>query len=458
VTQMRARQTLLIAGGRVIDPASGLDTVADVLIENGLIAAVGSGLGARASTSSSEKVTLLDAKGLVVAPGFVDLHTHLREPGYDYKETIETGTLAAARGGFTTVCAMPNTDPPMDNRATIDHVMQRAAGTGVVRVLPIGCVTKGRAGQQLAELGELAAAGCVGFSDDGSPVADAAIMRRALEYASAFGLPVIDHCEDPRLGGGVMHEGWVATRLGLRGIPASSEETAVARDLALAKQTGAHVHIAHLSTAGSVDLVRRAKAEGMRVSAEVTPHHLVLTHEAVMYRGAALSDSDRGVLAFDTAAKMYPPLRSAEDVEACVEGLAEGTIDAIATDHAPHAVQEKLCEFDIAAFGMVGLETALPLALSTGLPLERIVQALTVGPVRALGLDRHVEGIGTLAAGSPADLVLFDSTREWTVESEALASKGKNTPVLGRRLRGQVVATLCRGDVVHTWEGMMATR
>ena len=453
MTQMSAGQTLLIAGGRVIDPANGLDTVADVLIENGLIAAVGSGLSARASTSSSEKVTLLDAKGLVVAPGFIDLHTHLREPGYDYKETIETGTLAAARGGFTTVCAMPNTDPPMDSRATIDYVMQRAVATGIVRVLPIGCVTKGRAGQQLAELGELAAAGCVGFSDDGSPIADAAIMRRALEYASGFGLPVIDHCEDPRLGGGVMHEGWVATRLGLRGIPASSEETAVARDLALAKQTVAHVHIAHLSTAGSVDLVRRAKAEGMRVSAEVTPHHLVLTHEAVMYRGAAAaSDSDRGVLAFDTAAKMYPPLRSAEDVEACVEGLAEGTIDAIATDHAPHAVQEKLCEFDISEFGMVGLETALPLALSTGLPLERIVEALTIGPVRALGLDRHVKGIGTLAVGSPADVVLFEPTRDWAVEPEALASKGKNTPLIGKSLRGRVVATLYGGRVVHALE------
>jgi dihydroorotase len=459
VTEARGGQALLIVDGRVIDPANGLDMVADVLIEDARIAAVGAGLGGRASTASTERVTVLDAKGLVVAPGFVDLHTHLREPGYEYKETIETGTLAAAHGGFTTVCAMPNTDPPMDSRATIDFVMQRAAMTSVVRVLPIGCVTKGRAGQQLAELGELAAAGCVGFSDDGSPVADATIMRGALEYASAFNLPVIDHCEDPSLGGGVMHEGWVSTRLGLRGIPASSEETAVARDLALARQTGAHVHIAHLSAAGSVELVRRAKAEGVRVSAEVTPHHLVLTHEAVMYRGAAFSaDSDRGVLAFDTDAKMYPPLRSAEDVEACVEGLVDGTIDAIATDHAPHAMQEKLCEFDIAAFGMVGLETALPLALSTGLLLERIVEAFTSGPVHALSLDRRVEGIGTLAVGSPADVVLFDPTREWTVEPEAFASKGKNTPLLGRRVRGQVVATVYGGGVAHAMEGAVAVR
>jgi dihydroorotase len=456
---MRSGQTLLIGGGHVIDPANDLDIVADVLIEGGRILAVGAGLGAPASRRSTERVPALNAKGLVVAPGFVDLHAHLREPGYEYKETIETGTRAAARGGFTTVCAMPNTDPPMDSLATIDYVKQRAAATGVVRVLPIGCVTTDRAGQQLAELGELAAAGCVGFSDDGAPVADAAIMRRALEYASGFGLPVIDHCEDPVLGGGVMHEGWVSTRLGLRGIPASSEETAVARDLALARQTGAHVHIAHLSTTGSVGLVRRAKAEGVRVSAEVTPHHLVLTHEAVMHNGAAASaEMGRGMLAFDTHAKMYPPLRGVEDVAACIEGLADGTIDAIATDHAPHAVQEKLCEFDIAAFGMVGLETALPLALSTGLQLERIVEALTVGPVRALGLERHVEGIGTLAVGSPADLVVFDPTREWTVEPEAFASKGKNTPLLGRRVRGQVVATVCRGEVVHDRGGHLDYR
>jgi dihydroorotase len=449
---MRLSESLLILGGRVIDPANGRDATADVLIEDGRIADVGAGLGGRGATRSTAKVTTLDAKGLVVAPGFVDLHTHLREPGYEYKETIETGTWAAARGGFTTVCAMPNTDPAMDSKASIDHVRRRAAETGVVRVLPIGCVTKGRAGQQLAELGELAAAGCIGFSDDGSPVADAALMRRALEYATTFGLPVIDHCEDLRLGGGVMHEGWVSTRLGLRGIPASSEETAVARDLALAKQTGAHVHIAHLSTAGSVELVRRARAEGVRVTAEVTPHHLALTHEAVMRRGGGSTISGRVVPAFDTDAKMYPPLRSREDVEACIEGLADGTIDAIATDHAPHAVQEKLCEFDIAAFGMVGLETALALALSTGLHLERVVEALTIGPVRALGLDRHAEGIGALAAGSPADVVVFDPSREWTVDADSLASKGKNTPLLGMALRGQVAATVYAGELVFQLE------
>ena len=435
--------SLLIKGGRPLDPANGVDLTGDVLIEDGVVKAAGASLAA-------EGAKVFDARGMVVAPGFIDLHTHLREPGFEYKEDIESGTRAAARGGFTTVCAMPNTEPAMDNRGTIDYVMQRAADAGSVRVLPIGAVTKSRAGKQLAEFGELADAGCIGFSDDGNPVADAAIMRRALEYASTFGLPIIDHCEDPQLAGGVMHEGWVSTRLGLKGIPSASEENMVARDIALARQTGAHVHIAHLSTAGAVELVRGAKAEGVRVTAEVTPHHLALDHEAVMHRNGQPG------LAYDTNAKMYPPLRSAGDVAACIEGLKDGTIDAIATDHAPHAVQEKLCEFDAAANGIVGLETALALALSSGLSLERIVEALTIGPARALGLDRWVPGIGTFTAGAPGDAVIFDPKREWTAERDGLASKGKNTPLLGRTLRGQVVATVCRGEIVHSLEGVEA--
>jgi dihydroorotase len=435
---------LLIRDGRVIDPANGVDMTGDVLVEDGRIVAVGPGAATGSGRTDSK---VIDAKGLVVAPGFVDLHTHLRDPGLEYKETVATGTRAAARGGFTTVCAMPNTEPAMDNRGTIDYVMQRAAEEGAVRVLPIGAVTKGRAGKLLAEFGELSDAGCIGFSDDGNPVADASIMRHALEYASTFDLPIIDHCEDPQLAGGVMHEGWVSTRLGLKGIPSASEENMVSRDISLARQTGAHVHIAHLSTAGAVELVRRAKAEGVRVTAEVTPHHLALTHESVMRNGGER-------LAYDTNAKMYPPLRSAEDVTACIAGLMDGTIDAIATDHAPHAVQDKLCEFDLAANGIVGLETALSLALSApGLTLERIVEALTAGPVRALHLDRRVEGIGTLSAGAPADIVIFDPAREWTVEPQEMASKGKNTPVAGLTLRGQVVATLYAGEVVHALEG-----
>jgi dihydroorotase len=432
---------LLIKGGRVLDPTNGVDMTGDVLIEGGVIKAVGPNIDVAGAK-------VIDAKGLVVAPGFVDLHTHLRDPGFEYKETVETGTRAAARGGFTTVCAMPNTEPAMDNRGTVDYVMQRAAEEGTVRVLPIGAVTKGRAGKLMAELGELATAGCIGFSDDGNPVADASIMRHALEYASAFDLPVIDHCEDPQLAGGVMHEGWVSTRLGLKGIPSASEENMVSRDISLARQTGAHVHIAHVSTAGAVELVRRAKAEGVRVTAEVTPHHLALNHEAVMRNGGER-------LAYDTNAKMYPPLRAAEDVSACIEGLADGTIDAIATDHAPHAVQEKLCEFDLAANGIVGLETALSLALSApGLTLERIVEALTIGPARALHLDRRVPGIGTLSEGAPADVVIFDPQREWTVMAAELASKGKNTPVAGLTLKGVVVATVYAGEIVYALEGV----
>jgi dihydroorotase len=431
---------LLIRDGRVIDPANGIDLAhADVLVEEGRIVSVGAHRDA-----SLQSVRVLDATGLIVAPGFVDLHTHLREPGFEYKETIETGTRAAAHGGFTTVCAMPNTEPAMDSRATVDFVLQRAAETGLVRVLPIGAVTKGRAGKQLAEMGELADAGCIGFSDDGNPVADAGIMRRALEYASTFDLPVIDHCEDPQLAGGVMHEGWVSARLGLKGIPAASEENMVARDISLARETGAHVHIAHLSTSGSVELVRRAKAEGLRVTAEVTPHHLALNHEAVMYR-----NGDQSLVAYDTNAKMYPPLRRAEDADACIQGLADGTIDAIATDHAPHAVQEKLCEFDLALNGTIGLETAFSLSLRAGLPVERVIEALTIGPVRALGLDRHVHGLGTLSAGAAADVVLLDPGTEWTVTPETIASKGKNTPLRGQVLRGVVVATVYAGTVVY---------
>ncbi len=434
----------LIKGGRVLDPANGVDLTGDVLIEGGAIKAVGAKLDASGAR-------VIEAKGLVVAPGFVDLHTHLREPGLEYKETVETGTRAAARGGFTTVCAMPNTEPAMDNRGTVDYVMQRAVEQGLVRVLPIGAVTKGREGKLLAELGELADAGCIGFSDDGSPVADASIMRHALEYASTFGLPVIDHCEDPQLAGGVMHEGWVSTRLGLKGISSASEENMVARDIALARQTGAHVHIAHLSTAGAVELVRRAKAEGLHVTAEVTPHHLALNHEAVMHR----EGYER--LAYDTNAKMYPPLRDEEDVTECIAGLKDGTIDAIATDHAPHAVQEKLCEFDLAANGIVGLETALALSLSSGVKLERVVEALTIGPVRALGLDRSVVGIGTLSEGAPGDVVVFDAKREWTVEPAEFASKGKNTPLAGRTLKGVIVATVYAGEVVYALEGVGVT-
>ncbi len=438
--------SLTIRGGRVIDPANGIDAVADVLIEDGRIVSIGEHSGAG---------EVIDGSGLIVCPGFVDIHTHLREPGFEHKETIESGTQAAARGGFTTVCAMPNTEPPTDSAGAVEFVLRRAAETGIVRVLPIGCVTKRREGKELAELAELAQAGAVAFSDDGSPVADAGLMRRALEYAGMLrstsagaelrmsGMTIIDHCEDPALSGGVMHEGWVSTRLGLRGVPSAAEETMVARDIALAAETGSHVHLAHVSTAGSVELIRQAKARGVRVTAEVTPHHLALTHEAVL-TGPAESLT---ALAYDTNAKVNPPLRTREDVAACVAGLLDGTIDCIATDHAPHAAQDKLCEFDAAAFGISGLETALALCL-TALDIETAIQRLTVAPVRALGLDRRIERLGTLSPGAPADVALIDPAAEWTIEPERFASKGKNTPLAGRTLRGRVTATVYAGKVV----------
>jgi dihydroorotase len=433
---------VLIRNGRVIDPASTLDGSADVLVEDGRIAAIGLDLSAADARE-------IDARGLVVAPGFVDIHAHLREPGLEYKEDIASGTRAAARGGFTTVCAMPNTEPAMDNRSIVEHVLREAAARASVRVLPIGAVSRGRAGSELAELGDLADAGCVAFSDDGAPIWDATLMRRALEYANGLGLAIIDHCEDPSLAhDAVMNEGWVSTRLGLRGAPAASEEIAVARDLALAEATGAHVHIAHVSTRGAIEAIRAAKARGVRVTAEVTPHHLTLIDEIVAF-GA------RGgwELVYDTNAKVNPALRSQSDVDACVAALAEGTIDCIATDHAPHAVIEKLCEFDDAAFGISGLETAFGLCMRLvydgRLTLETLIERLTMGPVRALGLDRHVPGIGMLEVGAPADLVLIDADASWVVEPERFASKGKNTPLGGITLRGAVVMTIAAGKVVH---------
>jgi dihydroorotase len=441
-------ESLAIRGGRVIDPANGLDAVADVLIVDGRVAAVGPGVGKDAPQT-------IDASGLAVCPGFVDIHTHLRQPGFEHKETIATGTLAAARGGFTTVCAMPNTEPAADTAATIEFVLATAQAEGAVRVQPIGCVTKGREGKGLAEMADMATAGAIAFSDDGSPVADPHLMRRALEYASMLGLPVVDHCEEPSLAGGVMHEGWVAARLGLRGVPSAAEESMVARDIALAELTRAHVHIAHVSTAGSVSLIRGAKASGLPVTAEVTPHHLCLTHEAVL-----TGDGETpGGLAYDTNAKVNPPLRRPEDAAACLAGLLDGAIDCIATDHAPHAVEDKLCEFDHAAFGISGLETALALCLSLvheGLPAARrgrmglpaLIERLTVAPARALGLDARIVGLGTLSVGSPGDVALIDPEAEWTVEPERFASKGRNTPLIGRTLRGRVMATAYEGRVV----------
>lgn len=425
---------LMIQGGRVLDPAKGVDALLDVLLEEGRIAWIGK------LTPDSRLPTpdrILDAKGLIVCPGFVDLHVHLREPGQEYKETIATGTLAAARGGFTSICSMPNTDPVNDNRSVTEFILDQAKRYGSVNVFPIGAITKGLQGEELAELGELSEAGCVAISDDGRPVMNSELMRRALEYASMFGLPVIDHCEDLNLSGkGVIHEGRVSLETGLKGIPWAAEAVMVARDLLLAELTGWRVHIAHVSCAESVRLIREAKARGIPVTCEVTPHHFTLTEEAAN--------------TFDPNAKMNPPLREASDVAAILEGLRDGTIDAIATDHAPHALYEKEREFDLAPFGIVGLETALGLIITTlveagVLTLKEAIAKLTVNPARIVNLTK-----GTLSVGADADLTIFDPKKEWIVDVDQFASKGRNSPFHGWKLKGQVVATIVGGRLV--WE------
>ena len=451
--------TLAIHNGRVIDPALGRDGVADVVIVDGRVARVGPGEG-----DAVIEADRIDATGLVVAPGFVDLHVHLREPGFEYKETIATGTAAAARGGFTTVCAMPNTDPPLDRRSAVESVLREAEVSARVRVLPLGCITSGRAGVELAPAGELKQAGVVGLSDDGDAVADARLMRHALEYSTRFGLPIVQHCEDPALVfEGHMHEGWVAARLGLRGRPSSAEETLVARDIALAELANAHLHIQHVSTAGSVALIRAARERGAHITAEVTPHHLTLTHEEVAFASSGPNGGNGGnyrEIGYHTNAKVNPPLREQHDVDACVDALRDGVIDAIATDHAPHAASDKEIEFDLAAAGISGLETAFGAVMSLvhdgRITLPMLIERLTCGPVGAWRLDQRpgLEGLGTLSPGALGDVVLLDPEAEWTVDPAEFASMGKNTPLAGRSLRGRVVATVSGGRVVHALAGV----
>jgi len=422
--------SLLLRGGRVIDPANGVDAVQDVLLAEGRVARVGPGLEAPAGAE------VLDVTGKVVCPGFVDMHVHLREPGFEYKETVATGTRAAAAGGFTAVACMANTHPVNDNGAVTDYILAKAKVEGVVRVYPIGAVTRGLRGEELAELAELAEAGCVAFSDDGRCVQSADLYRRALEYTLPFGVPVISHAEDTTLARGfAMNEGVVSTEIGLAGAPAAAEDVMVARDILLAELTGAHVHIAHLSTAGAVRLVRDGKARGVRVTAEVTPHHLVLTEDAVR--------------TYDPNTKMAPPLRTKRDTEALVEALADGTIDCVATDHAPHALAEKEGEFDRAAFGIVGLETAVSLLLDRLvrpglLPLATLVSRLSRDPVRLLGLPG-----GSLAPGAPGDVTVLDLEQAVTVDPRHFRSKSRNTPFAGWRLTGAPALTLVGGAVVR---------
>jgi dihydroorotase len=436
--------TLLISDGRIIDPSQGIDKVADLLITKGKIA----WLGDKGTAPSQSDLTTIDATGLIVCPGFIDLHCHLREPGFEDKETIATGTRAAARGGFTTICCMPNTNPPLDTQTSIDYVKKVAEVEGVVHVLPIGCITKGRQGKEITEMNELAKAGVIGFSDDGDPVVSSRTMSLAMDYSQALGLPIIDHCEDKELSdGGFMNDGWVSARLGLKGVPKAAEEITVARDLALAKLTGAKLHVAHVSTEGSVELIRQAKERGIPVTAEVTPHHLTLTEERVM----GSEPEKNSQLTYDTNAKVNPPLRTKEDIAALIKGLQDGTIDAIATDHAPHTLVDKMCEFGLAAFGISGLETALACLMSlvhgNQLDLKTIISKLTFEPAKIIG-TRYGE-LGTLKPGCRADVTLFDPNKEWIADSRDFASKGKNTPFDGCHFKGKIIMTIVAGKVAH---------
>lgn len=424
---------LLIRGGRLIDPATGRDGRFDVLVEGGRVAAVAPDLSGRLP-AEGDGVEVFDARGLVVTPGLIDVHTHLRVPGQAHKETLATGTAAAAAGGFTQVCTLPNTHPVIDSPWLVEAVLARAREDAVVRVHVVGALTKGQEGRELAPLDAMARAGAVAFSDDGRPVADAGVLRRAMEYARAIGLPILDHAEDPGLTGrGVMHEGPVSLALGLPGIPAASEVVAVQRDVTLAAFTGARLHVMHLSTAGAVEAVRRAKEAGAPVTAEVTPHHLALT----------VAEVER--LRYDASTKVNPPLRDESDRQALVQGLRDGVIDLIATDHAPHSGDEKALPYVDAPFGISGLETAFALAYgalveSGALTLPELVRRMTAEPARALGLPG-----GSLREGDPADIAVFDVNAEWIVDPAAFRSKGKNTPLAGRRVRGRCVATFVAG-------------
>jgi dihydroorotase len=423
---------LLIANGYVIDPTQGINGGQNLLIEDGRVASL-----LNRNEAVPEGAEVFDATGLIVAPGFIDLHTHLREPGQEYKETIQTGTTAAVAGGYTSVCAMPNTDPVNDNPAVTRFIIEQAEGAGLANVFPVGAITKGSQGKELAEMGEMRRAGIVAVTDDGRPVPSAGMMRRAMEYARGFDLPVMDHCEERTLtAGGVMHEGEWSLRLGLRGHPALAEELDAWRDCALAELTGARLHLAHVSTRGAIEAVRRAKERGLSVTCEVAPHHFTLT--------------DAAVEGYDTNTKMCPPLRSEAHLAALIEALADGTIDAIATDHAPHHADEKALEYDHAPNGITGLETAVGLALTRlvhqgVVGLERLVELCSVNPARIFNLTDR----GTLRPGAWGDVTILDPDLEWTFQAARSESKSRNTPFDGWALRGAAVATIVAGRIVY---------
>jgi dihydroorotase len=428
---------ILIRNSRIIDPFQGIDAVGDLFISEGKIAWI----SPQRKGALPEDYQTINARGMVVCPGFIDLHCHLRQPGFEEKETIATGTRAAAKGGFTTVCCMPNTKPPVDKAEVMEYVKSVVAKESIVRVLPIGCITKGRQGSELADFGELSVSGAAAFSDDGSPVMDSSIMRSALEYSQELGLPIIDHCEDLAFSqDGVMNEGSLATKLGLKGIPAAAEESMVARDIRLARLVGGRLHIAHVSTAGSVKLIRSAKEEGISITAEVTPYHLTLTEEKVV--------------GYNTNGKVNPPLRTAEDIEALISGLKEGVLDAIATDHAPHTAKDKDCDFNSAAFGISGFETALGSLMGLvhrgKLDLVTLISKLACEPASILCRT----DLGTLKPGAVADVVILDPDAEWVVNPEQFVSQGKNTPLAGAVLKGRVMATLYGGEVVYKDKAM----
>lgn len=440
---------LWIINGRLVDPSQGVDGPSNLRIVDGRV----EDLGQIVPPVDLPAERLIDAQGKIICPGFVDVHVHLRQPGYEDKETIATGTRAAAAGGFTTVVAMPNTKPTVDTNAGVEFVLETARREGVVRVFTTGTVSKGQKGEELSELGEMAEAGAVAFTDDGHVVANPKLMRHALEYSRMLGRPVAQHCEDPELvAGGYMHEGRISALLGLRGIPAASEESIVARDVALSRLTGGHVHFQHVSAAGSVELIRAARAEGLPVTAEVTPHHLLLTEDWVAGgKWASPSVLERWgripTQPYDTNTRVAPPLRGEGDAAALLGALKDGLFDAIATDHAPHTVVDKECEYGMAANGISGLETALGALMTLvhrgELDLATLIRYLTVEPARLMKLP-----YGTLQKGAPADVTIFDPNAEWTVEPERFLSRGRNTPLAGVTLRGKVWATLVGGKVV----------
>lgn len=424
---------ILIKNGRVIDPANKVDRVKNILINKDRIEGYPKDIKA---LESNRRVNVINAKNMVVVPGLIDIHVHLREPGYEHKETIRTGTLSAAAGGFTSIACMPNTNPINDNASVTDYILLKARTEGVVNVFPIGAITKGEEGKELAEIGEMYQAGCVGISDDGMPVENSNLMRRAMEYVKSFDIPVITHAEDRYLSdGGVVNEGKYSTILGLKGIPSASEEVMIARDVRLSELTGTHLHVCHVSTEGSVRIIKEAKKRNVKVTAEAAPHHFIL--------------SDEEVVDYNTNAKMNPPLRSKKDVRAIQKGLKDGTIDVIATDHAPHSEDEKNVEFDKAPFGIVGLETALPLSLTLIdkkiLTLNQVVEKLTALPAGIIGIDR-----GTLGQNKVADVTVFDPNESFTVDKSKFGSMGKNTPFDRWNLKGKVKYTIVSGKIVYS--------